>query len=61
LKYAIRLKWVDNLITGRLPDYIIGVTELNLNIEGKIPASIDLLKRSNSGYVKIDINSNKMY
>jgi len=49
LKYAIRLKWVDNLIIGRLPDYIIGVTELNLNIEGKIPASIDLLKRSNSG------------
>jgi len=34
--------------TDGLPDLEIGVTELILNIEGKIPSSSDLIKRSQS-------------
>lgn len=41
------------------PDLGTGVTELNLNIDGKILSSGDCLNKTQSGYAKIDLSSNK--
>jgi len=38
-----------------------GVTELNLSMEGKISSSNKRINRDQSGYAKVDLNSNKNY